>query len=234
MRYQNKVTIITGAAQGIGAGCARVFAEAGARVIIADKKAAGQATTDEINARGAGTAHFVQTDVTQLADLQRLIATASEQFGRLDCLINNAGWHPPHKPIDDFSLDEFRALLELNVVSVFAACQLALPHLRKTSGNIINIASLVGALGQHYATTYVATKGAVAAFSVEGIHAHDVAQLLDAEGVAVRAGHHCAMPLHDRLGVPATARASFYLYNTTSEVDVLIEALYKARKAFKI
>jgi len=74
----------------------------------------------------------------------------------------------------------------------------------------------------------------VAAFSVEGIHAHDVAQLLDAEGVAVRAGHHCAMPLHDRLGVPATARASFYLYNTTSEVDVLIEALYKARKAFKI
>ncbi len=77
-------------------------------------------------------------------------------------------------------------------------------------------------------------KGAVAAFSVQGIHAHDVAQLLDAEGVAVRAGHHCAMPLHDHLGVPATARASFYLYNTHSEVDVLIEALYKARKAFKI
>jgi cysteine desulfurase/selenocysteine lyase len=77
-------------------------------------------------------------------------------------------------------------------------------------------------------------KGAVAAFSVEGIHAHDVAQLLDAEGVAVRAGHHCAMPLHEHLGVPATARASFYLYNTTSEVDALIEALYKARKTFKI
>ena len=165
MRYQDKVAIITGAAQGIGAGCARVFAEAGARVIVADKKEAGRATADEINSRGAGTAHFVQTDVTKLADLQRMIATAVEQFGRLDCLINNAGWHPPHKPIDDFSLDEFRALLELNVVSVFAACQLALPHLRKTKGNIINIASLVGTLGQHYATTYVATKGAVAAFS---------------------------------------------------------------------
>lgn len=165
MRYQDKVVIITGAAQGIGAGCARVFAAAGARVIIADKKAAGQATADEINARGADTAHFVQTDVTKLEDLQRLIATASKQFGRLDCLINNAGWHPPHKPLDDFSLDEFRALLELNVVSVFAACQLALPHLRKTKGNIINVASLVGTIGQHYATTYVATKGAVAAFS---------------------------------------------------------------------
>jgi cysteine desulfurase/selenocysteine lyase len=77
-------------------------------------------------------------------------------------------------------------------------------------------------------------KGAVAAFSMQGIHAHDVAQLLDAEGVAVRAGHHCAMPLHDCLGVSATARASFYLYNTLAEVDVLIEVLYKAKKAFTI
>jgi NAD(P)-dependent dehydrogenase (short-subunit alcohol dehydrogenase family) len=158
MRYKDKVVIVTGAAQGIGAGCARVFAEAGAQVVIADKKAEGRATADEINSSSASLAHFVQTDVTQLEDLQRMVATAIEQFGRLDCLINNAGWHPPHKPIDEFSLDEFRALLELNVVSVFAACQLALPHLRKTQGNIINIASLVGTLGQHYATTYVATE----------------------------------------------------------------------------
>jgi cysteine desulfurase / selenocysteine lyase len=77
-----------------------------------------------------------------------------------------------------------------------------------------------------------AQKGAVAAFKFGEIHAHDVAQILDAEGIAVRAGHHCAMPLHDRLGATATARASFYLYNTPSEVDALIEALYKAKKAF--
>ncbi|QPC81094.1 cysteine desulfurase [Phototrophicus methaneseepsis] len=69
-------------------------------------------------------------------------------------------------------------------------------------------------------------KGAVAAFAVEGAHAHDVAQLLDAEGVAVRAGHHCAMPLHSVLNVAATSRASFYLYNTFDEVDVLVNALY--------
>ncbi|MBZ0290292.1 MAG: aminotransferase class V-fold PLP-dependent enzyme, partial [Anaerolineae bacterium] len=75
-------------------------------------------------------------------------------------------------------------------------------------------------------------KGAVAAFKFDDIHAHDVAQILDGEGVAVRAGHHCAMPLHDHLGAHATARASFYLYNTPSEVDALIEALYKAKKAF--
>lgn len=77
-------------------------------------------------------------------------------------------------------------------------------------------------------------KGAVASFTVDGIHAHDVAQLLDAEGVAVRAGHHCAMPLHQALGVSATARASFYLYSTFGEVDALIEGLYKTRKAFAV
>ncbi len=75
-------------------------------------------------------------------------------------------------------------------------------------------------------------KGAVAAFTFAGIHPHDVAQMLDAEGIAVRAGHHCAMPLHDYLGLAASTRASFYLYNRLSEVDSLIEALYKARKVF--
>ena len=77
-------------------------------------------------------------------------------------------------------------------------------------------------------------KGAVAAFTLQGLHPHDIAQLLDAEGVAVRAGHHCAMPLHERFGLPATARASFYLYNSQSEVDALIEALYKAKQAFTL
>jgi NAD(P)-dependent dehydrogenase (short-subunit alcohol dehydrogenase family) len=165
MRYADKITIITGAAHGIGAGCARVFAEAGATVIIADRKEAeGRATTAALNAQG-GTAHFIQTDVTRLEDLERLVSTTVERYGRLDCLINNAGWHPPHKPIDEFSFEEFRALFELNVMSVFAACKLALPQLRRTQGNIINIASLVGTMGQLHATTYVATKGAVAALS---------------------------------------------------------------------
>lgn len=75
-------------------------------------------------------------------------------------------------------------------------------------------------------------KGGVAAFSFAGVHPHDVAQVLDRDGIAVRAGHHCAMPLHDRYGLPATTRASFYLYNTQSEVDQLIEGLYKVKKMF--
>jgi cysteine desulfurase/selenocysteine lyase len=67
-------------------------------------------------------------------------------------------------------------------------------------------------------------KGAVAAFMLDGIHPHDISQVLDSEGVAIRAGHHCAMPLHEKFGLPATARASFYLYNTNEEVDRLSSA----------
>lgn len=73
-------------------------------------------------------------------------------------------------------------------------------------------------------------KAAIVAFSLEGAHPHDVAQLLDQQGVAIRAGHHCAQPLMQRLGVTATARASFGLYNTLEEVDAFTESLQKARK----
>ncbi len=83
-----------------------------------------------------------------------------------------------------------------------------------------------------YGPQYSIDRGAVATFRFADIHPHDLAQLLDAEGIAVRAGHHCAMPLHDYLGVGATARASVYLYNTPVEIDALIEGLYKAKKVF--
>lgn len=75
-------------------------------------------------------------------------------------------------------------------------------------------------------------KGGVASFTFEGIHPHDVSQILDRSGVAIRAGHHCAMPLHDKFDIPATARASFYLYNTTEEIDKLIEGLYRVKELF--
>lgn len=75
-------------------------------------------------------------------------------------------------------------------------------------------------------------KGGVAAFTLRGVHPHDIAQVLDAQGIAIRAGHHCAMPLHEKFGLPATARASFYLYNTPQEVDKLVEGIYKVKELF--
>ncbi len=79
-----------------------------------------------------------------------------------------------------------------------------------------------------------AHKGGVAAFTLEGVHPHDVAQILDSDGIAVRAGHHCAMPLHDKYCLPATTRASFYLYNNEAEVDQLAAGLRKVQKVFGV
>jgi cysteine desulfurase / selenocysteine lyase len=76
-------------------------------------------------------------------------------------------------------------------------------------------------------------KAGIVSFTVEGIHAHDVAQMLDRRGVAVRAGHHCTMPLHTRLKITASSRASFYLYNTMEEVELLASALAEAKKKFR-
>ncbi len=77
-------------------------------------------------------------------------------------------------------------------------------------------------------------RGGLVAFTVEGLHPHDIASILDAYGIAVRAGHHCAQPVHDHFGIPATARASFYIYNTPEEADALFDALMEARKLFRL
>ncbi|MBU90018.1 cysteine desulfurase [Candidatus Woesearchaeota archaeon] len=71
------------------------------------------------------------------------------------------------------------------------------------------------------------------AFNVKNVHAHDTAQILDGEGIAIRAGHHCAMPLASKLGIVASARASFYVYNTKEEIDKLVEGIHKVIKVFK-
>jgi NAD(P)-dependent dehydrogenase (short-subunit alcohol dehydrogenase family) len=166
VRYQDKVVIVTGGTKGIGEGCVRVFVEAGSKVTFcARSEKEGHALAAELDARRPGAAFFQRCDVSKEAEVEQLVDETVRREGRLDCLINNAGWHPPPKPIDDFTPREFRDLLELNLVSMFVACRRALPHLRKTKGNIINLSSLVGAMGQIHATTYVATKGAITAFT---------------------------------------------------------------------
>ena len=164
MDYRDKVVIVTGGTKGIGEGCVRVFIDAGSSVVFCARH---QDEGDQLTAalKGPGEAFFIKCDVTDTDEIKALIEQTVAKYGRIDCLINNAGWHPPHKPIDDFSIDDFRDLLNLNLVSIFAACKFALPHLRKTKGNIINMSSLVGTIGQLHATTYVASKGGITAFT---------------------------------------------------------------------
>lgn len=162
----DKVTIITGGSKGIGAGCARVFVAAGAPVVICARgRTEGEALAAELAARGPGMCHFESCDVSDPEDIRQMVEKTVQRFGRLDCLVNNAGWHPDHRPIDGFSVEEFETLLRLNLVSYFAASKYALPYLRQTRGSIVNISSLVGAIGQEWAVTYVATKGAITAMT---------------------------------------------------------------------
>ncbi len=79
----------------------------------------------------------------------------------------------------------------------------------------------------------VENRAGVISFNVQGVHSHDVAQVLDSEGICIRSGHHCAMPLHQKLGVESSCRASFYLYNDESDIDKLVEGIKKVKKIFK-
>lgn len=166
LAYTNKVVIITGGSKGIGAGCARVFVDAGARVVICARGVeAGKSLASELTEKGPGRCDFEVCDVSRPEDIRRVIDKTIKRYGRLDCLLNNAGYHPPHKTIDNFSLEEFLDVLQTNLVSYFVACKQALPHLRKTKGSIINMGSLVSIIGQECATTYCATKGGISGFT---------------------------------------------------------------------
>jgi cysteine desulfurase/selenocysteine lyase len=83
-----------------------------------------------------------------------------------------------------------------------------------------------------YGPSDVAVRSGVVSFTLEGVHPHDIATILDGEGVCVRAGHHCAQPLMRRLDVPATARASFYVYSDRRDVEALVSGLERTRALF--
>lgn len=114
-------------------------------------------------------------------------------------------------------------LQHLGMEAVFAHEQ-ALSHYALERLSEVPGLKLIGPQGADHA--------GVASFLLANVHPHDVAQMLDASGVAVRAGHHCAMPLHERLCLPATTRASFYVYNQPQDIDSLIEGLYRVKELF--
>ncbi|MDD5017307.1 MAG: glucose 1-dehydrogenase [Eubacteriales bacterium] len=165
--FTGKTVIITGGTMGLGEGCARVFCAAGANVVVCARGTeAGKKITAELcDEYGEGKCTFIRCDVTKEEDIKNVVQTTVDKFGRLDCMLNNAGYHPPEENIDDVSGEMFEELLRLNLVSIFLFCKYTLSHLRKTKGNIINMSSLVGSMGQSQAVRYVATKGGITALT---------------------------------------------------------------------
>ncbi|XP_072045041.1 L-fucose dehydrogenase-like [Amphiura filiformis] len=166
LRYKDKVALVTGGSKGIGEGVVRVFVRNGAKVAFCARGVeAGKALEADVNKTGPGEAFFIQCDVRNEAEIKNTIEKTIEKYNQLDCLVNNAGWHPPEQFIDDVSVEEFTSLLNFNLVNYFTFSKYALPHLRKTKGNIINMSSLVAKIGQSHAVPYVTTKGGIDAMT---------------------------------------------------------------------
>ena len=158
------VALISGAGRGIGEGTARVFAQAGYAVVLAERDVeSGLKLETELKISGHQ-AFFVQTDVTLEPSIQACITATLEKYGRLDVLVNNAGRNR-RTPLLETSSEQWLEMLTLNLSSVFWFCKHAMPHLIETGGSIVNVSSLVGLQGQNEAIAYSAAKGGVIAMT---------------------------------------------------------------------
>ncbi|MDA0835073.1 MAG: SDR family oxidoreductase [Planctomycetota bacterium] len=161
MRFKDRAVIVTGGSKGIGEGCSRVFcAEGGLVAILARGSEAGSRLAEELSKTGPGRAIYISCDVGQPQQLIDAIEIVVKSFGRLDCIINNAGAHPPATTIDNTTIEQMEELMRINYLSTFVGSKYAVPHLRKTKGTIINMSSMTAVLGQEHSTAYCATKGA--------------------------------------------------------------------------
>ena len=164
MKLKDRVAIVTGSSKGIGEGIARVFSREGAKVIVICRtENAGKKMAEELGA-SEERAIFVRTDVTSSESIQNMINVTIKRFGKLDILVNNAGYHIS-KNVEETSEEEWNFIINTNLRSTFLCSKYAIPHLRKTRGNIINISSMVGLVGQPNAGAYSATKGGQIAMS---------------------------------------------------------------------
>ena len=182
MRLEGKVALITGAARGQGAAEARLFAQEGAKVILADvSDPEGIAVAAEI-AEAGGDAIYVHLDVTDESQWDAAVQSAVTSFGKLDILVNNAGiWRRGH--VMETSLEQWDDIMDVNAKGVFLGTKSAIPEMRKAGGgSIVNISSTAGLVGSKTSSAYSASKGAVRIFSKstaiqyasEGIRANSI------------------------------------------------------------
>ncbi len=164
MKLENKVTIITGAGSGIGQAAAILFAQEGARVLVADyAPEGGRATVEQIRENG-GQALFVEADVSNAADVERMIHVALDTYGRIDVLFNNAAVTIPATVVD--TTDEvWDRTMDIDLKGVYLACKFAIPHMLPEGGSIINTASMCGLVASKSQAPYSAAKGGVVALT---------------------------------------------------------------------
>jgi NAD(P)-dependent dehydrogenase (short-subunit alcohol dehydrogenase family) len=162
--WQTKVVLVAGGSSGLGRAIAEAFAAAGAKVVIAGLEPdAVEQTAAEMGAE-CGEVLGIQTDVTRQEDVDRLFAQALQRFGRLDVLVNCAGRSMRGKLIET-TPEQFRELMELNLLATVRCTRAAVPHLLKQRGHVVNIGSLAAKSAARWVGAYPATKHAVAGYS---------------------------------------------------------------------
>jgi 2-deoxy-D-gluconate 3-dehydrogenase len=152
-----KVALVTGGNGGIGLGMAKGLAEAGATVMVAGRD--GDKNKQAVKALG-GNADSVAADMADESGVKTVVDATVKKFGRLDILVNNAGINIRKSP-QDYSLEEWHRVLNINLTSLFVCCQAAYPHLKARGGKIINIGSMMSIFGASFAAPYGASKGGV-------------------------------------------------------------------------
>jgi NAD(P)-dependent dehydrogenase (short-subunit alcohol dehydrogenase family) len=177
---EDKVVLITGASQGLGKALALAFAREGASVVVNSRSEGPlRSVVEEIEGSGAE-ALAVAADVSESADVERLVDAAVERFGKIDVLVNNAGLLGPRVAIEEYPEDEWRNVLDANLTGLFLVSKAAIPHLRE-GGSIINIVSGVSIEGRAEWGAYSVSK-----FGVEGLNQILAAELQE-RGVRVNA-----------------------------------------------
>jgi NAD(P)-dependent dehydrogenase (short-subunit alcohol dehydrogenase family) len=172
MKLKGKVAIVTGAGSGIGQASAGVFAEEGAHVVVVDwNKEAGAQTAGGIRQAG-GEAIYCYADVSKAADVEAMVNTAVEHYGRLDIIFNNAAIQIMGK-LADTAEDDWDRIHSVNLKGVFLGCKYAIPAMIRTGGgSIVNMASILGFVGDPDLAAYCAAKGGVIALTKAGALAY--------------------------------------------------------------
>ena len=159
---KDTVVIVTGGTTGIGRGCVHGFMKMGANVVFCGRnEQRGNAVAQDMNERHSGRCIFRRVDVSHPDEVKGLVEFTVNEFGRLNTLVNNAGYFPLQRPSDEITIEEFKQVLDTNLVAYFAGIKYALPYLRATKGSVINIGSVLGLTGDEGSAAYTATKGAI-------------------------------------------------------------------------
>ncbi|NLC85077.1 MAG: SDR family oxidoreductase [Ruminococcaceae bacterium] len=159
---KGKIAIVTGGNTGIGYGCAEACVDAGMNVVIAARREGlGQEAAEKLSARGGGECVFFRCDVADPDQVKALVDFTVGKYGRLDAMVNNAGYVPAHLDACDMSVESFQNVIATNLMGQFYGCKFAIPHLRKTKGAIVNMSSILSKVGQEQTAGYSATKGGI-------------------------------------------------------------------------